>query len=75
MEIGRRIEYAVVGTRGGIADFRSTESPSRVYRTDAEVLAMQLDIDVADLVGQRFSCWVTPDEYGVLRSDFKRVEG
>jgi hypothetical protein len=35
---------------------------------------MQLEIDVADLVGQRFRCWVMPAEYGIFRGDFRRVE-
>ncbi|MGK5440777.1 hypothetical protein ACSNN7_02950 [Micromonospora sp. URMC 105] len=69
------IEYAVVGVRGGLADFRNAADPSKVHRTDAAVLAVQLEIDAADLVGQRFSCWVTPAQYGVFRSDFRRVEG
>lgn len=73
-ESGRRIEYTVVDVRGGIANFQTAADPSKVYRTDAAVLAMQLEIDAADLVGQRFNCWVTPAQYGVFRSDFRRVE-
>jgi hypothetical protein len=71
---GRRIEYAVVGVRGGIADFQPAADPSKVHRTGADTLAAQLKVDVADLVGRRFSCWVVPDRYGVVRSDFRRVE-
>ncbi|GAA4264305.1 hypothetical protein GCM10022255_116710 [Dactylosporangium darangshiense] len=73
-ETGRRIEYTVVGVRGATANFQAAANPSKVYRTDAADLAMQLEIDAADLVGQRFSCWVTPAQYGVFRSDFRRVE-
>nr|BFE56408.1 hypothetical protein GCM10020063_009340 [Dactylosporangium thailandense] len=73
-ETGRQVEYTVVGLRGGIANFQTVTDPLKVYRTDAAVLAMQLEIDVADLVGQRFRCWVTPAEHGVIRSDFRRLE-
>ena len=38
------------------------------------VLAMQLKVELTELVGQRCSCWVAPAEYGVFRSDFERVE-
>ena len=64
----------VVGLRGGIAEFQLIVKPSKIYRTDAEVLAMQLGINKADLIGQRFRYRVTPAEYGVIRSDFRRVE-
>ena len=68
---GRRIEYVVVGKRGGIAEFRESGTESRVRKTDAAMLAFNLGVDESSLPGRRFSCWVVPDEYGVTRSDFK----
>ena len=73
-EAGRRIHYVVGGVRGGIAVFHPAADPEKLHRTDAAALAMQLKVDLTELVGQRFSCWVAPAEYGVFRSDFQRVE-
>jgi hypothetical protein len=70
---GRRIEYVIVGVRGEIARYQAAADPSTVYRTVAADLATQLGIDAADLVGRRFSCWVTPAQHGVVRSDYRRV--
>jgi hypothetical protein len=66
---------AVAGLRGEIAHYQAAVDPSTVYRTVAAGLAMQLGTDAADLVGRRFSCWVTPAQYGVFRSDYRLVEG
>ncbi|MEV4818105.1 hypothetical protein [Micromonospora tulbaghiae] len=68
---GRRVDYVVVGTRGGIAEFREADTECRVRRTDAAVLALNLGVEEAGLPGRRFSCLVVPDEYGVTRSDFR----
>lgn len=73
-ETGRRIEYVIVGLRGEIAHYQAAVNPATVYRTVAAGLAMQLGIDGAELVGRRFSCWVTPAQYGVFRSDYRLVE-
>lgn len=71
--IGAEIEYQVVDLRGGIAMYQAVTGPARVYRTDAAVLAIQLAVDFADLVGLRFSCLVTPVEFGAVRSRYRRV--
>ncbi|WP_204290318.1 hypothetical protein [Micromonospora gifhornensis] len=71
--VGGRVEYVVVGKRGGIAEFREV-GDSRIRKTDAEVLAYQLGVEQSSLLGRRFSCWVEPAEYGVIRSDFQLVE-
>ncbi|MEV5628952.1 hypothetical protein [Micromonospora tulbaghiae] len=68
---GRRADYVVVGTRGGIAEFREADTESRVRRTDAAVLALNLGVEESGLPGRRFSCLVVSDEYGVTRSDFR----
>ncbi|MET9298385.1 MULTISPECIES: hypothetical protein [Micromonospora] len=68
---GRRVDYVVVGTRGGIAEFREADAESRVRRTDAAVLALNLRVEQSSLAGRRFSCLVVPDQYGVTRSDFR----
>nr|WP_221374789.1 hypothetical protein [Actinoplanes polyasparticus] len=67
---GKRVEYVVVGKRGGIADFRETDGDSKVRRTDAATLAFELGVDESALPGCRFSCWVERAEYGVIRSNF-----
>ncbi|NBE85459.1 hypothetical protein GVV04_31895 [Micromonospora sp. NEAU-HG-1] len=72
-EAGKRVEYFVVGKRGGIAEFREADVESRVRKTDAATLAFQLGVEETSLPGRRFSCWVAPDEYGVTRSDFRIV--
>ncbi|MDX5458120.1 hypothetical protein [Micromonospora tulbaghiae] len=68
---GRRVEYVVVGTRGGLAEFREADAGSRLRKTDAAVLALNLGVEESGLPGRRFSCLVVPDEYGVTRSDFR----
>lgn len=70
---GKRVEYVVVGRRGGIADFRETDGDSKVRRTDAATLAVQLGVDESALPGCRFSCWVERAEHGVIRSGYTLV--
>jgi hypothetical protein len=70
-EAGKRVEYVVVGKRGGLAEFREADVESRVRKTDAAMLAFQLGVEEVSLLGRRFSCWVAPAEYGVTRSDFR----
>ncbi|MEV7985395.1 hypothetical protein [Micromonospora sp. NPDC085948] len=70
---GERREYVVVGRRGGIVEFQRAGNADRTYRTDAEMLAIQLNIAEPRLVGVRFSCWVSPAEYGTFQSDFKLI--
>lgn len=53
---GKRVEYVVVGRRGGIAEFRETDGDSKARRTDAATLALQLGVDEPALPGCRFSC-------------------
>jgi hypothetical protein len=67
---GKRIDYVVVGRRGGIAEFREIDGDSKARRTDAATLAFQLGVDESVLPGCRFSCWVERAEYGVIRSGF-----
>jgi len=67
---GTRVEYVVVGRRGGIADFRETDADSKVRTTDAATLAYQLGVDESALLGCRFSCWVERAQYGVIRSSY-----
>jgi hypothetical protein len=68
---GRRIEYVVIGTRGELAHYQATGNPSKTFRTVAAGLAAQLGVPEPELVGSRFSYWVEPAEYGVIRSDFR----
>ena len=68
---GRRVEYIVVGQRGATASYQPVEDSSRTYKTGAAELAEQLGIEESSLVGCRFSCWVEPAEYGVIRRDFQ----
>lgn len=72
-EAGRRVEYVVVGKRGGIAEFREADGAPRVRKTDAATLAFQLGVEESSLPGRRFSCWVEPAEYGIVRSDFRLI--
>jgi hypothetical protein len=67
----KRVNYVIVGIRGGIAEFREAGCDSTVRKTDAAMLAYQLKVDQASLPGRRFSCRVEPAEYGVVRSDFE----
>ena len=71
---GNRIEYVVVRKLGGIAEFRESGVDSKVRKTDASVLGVQLGVEEEDLPGCRFSCYVEPAEYGIIRSDFKLIE-
>jgi hypothetical protein len=75
VKAGRRIEYLVVRKLGGIAEFRESGIDSRVRKTDASVLAIQLGVEEENLPGCRFSCHVEPAEYGTIRSDFRLIEG
>ncbi|MBM0279899.1 hypothetical protein [Micromonospora tarensis] len=70
---GRRIEFVVIGRRGGIADYRKADDASRSYRTDAEMLALQLGVAESTLVGRRFSCWISPAEHGTFQSDHRLI--
>ncbi|GHJ47031.1 hypothetical protein Cs7R123_43730 [Catellatospora sp. TT07R-123] len=72
---GKRVDYVVLGKRGGIAEYQGIEDRSRIYRTDAAILAVQLGIDESALIGSLFSCWVSPAEHGVIRSDFRCISG
>jgi len=72
-EDGRRVEYVVVGRRGGLAEVRQADAEARVRKTDASMLALNLGVEESTLVGRRYSCWVVPDEYGFTRSDFKLI--
>jgi len=72
-EGGRRVEYVVVGRRGGLAEVRRADAEATVRKTDASVLALNLGVEESTLVGRRYSCWVVPDEYGFTRSDYKLV--
>ncbi|MEU8311666.1 hypothetical protein [Micromonospora sp. NPDC048887] len=56
---------------GGIAEFREADAESRVRRTDAAVLALNLGVEESGLPGLRFNYLVVPGEYGVTRSDFR----
>ena len=71
---GKRVDYVVVGKRGGIAEFREAGTDSKIRKTDAAALAHQLGIEQLSLLGRRFSCWVELAEYGIVRSDFKLIE-
>jgi hypothetical protein len=71
---GKRVEYLVVGKRGGIAEFREAGIDSKVRKTDAAMLAFQLGVEPASLPECRFTCWVEPAEYGVVRSEFTLVD-
>ncbi|XEC32946.1 hypothetical protein JAO84_25050 [Streptomyces fradiae] len=68
---GSRVAYVVVELRGATAHFQAADDPGRTFKTGATDLAGQLGIDVSDLVGRSYTCWVEPTEYGVIRSDFK----
>lgn len=72
-EDGRRVEYVVVGRRGGLVEVRQADVEARIRKTDASMLALNLGVDESTLVGRRYSCWVVPDEYGFTRSDFRLV--
>jgi len=74
-QAGQRVEYVVVGIRGGIAEFREADAESRVRRTDAATLALNLRVEQSSLLGRRYSCRVEPAEHGVIRSDFRLVAG
>ncbi|BFU41827.1 hypothetical protein KRMM14A1004_00640 [Krasilnikovia sp. MM14-A1004] len=63
----------VVGKRGGIAEFREADGDPKVRKTDAAMLTLNLGVDESTLTERRFSCWVAPAEYGVVRSDFKLI--
>lgn len=67
---GKRIAYVVVELRGATAHFQATDDPGRTFRTGAADLAGQLGIEVSELLGRPYTCWVEPTEYGVIRSDF-----
>jgi len=70
---GRRVEYVVVGRRGGLVEVHQADAEGRTRKTDASMLALNLGVDESALVGRRYSCWVVPDEYGFTRSDFKLI--
>ncbi|MFI9530922.1 hypothetical protein [Micromonospora rosaria] len=72
-DVGKRVEYVVVGRRGGLAEVREKDSDSVVRRTDASMLAFNLQVEESTLLGRRYSCWVVPAEYGVIRSDFRLI--
>jgi hypothetical protein len=71
---GKRVEYVVVAKRGGIAEFREAGTDSKIRKTEASTLAFQLGVDELSLPGRRFSCWVEPAEYGIIRSDFQLID-
>jgi hypothetical protein len=74
---GKRVEYVVVGLPGGPggeAEYRELEGEAKVRKTEADVLAINLRVEASTLLGRRFSCLVTPAEYGVVRSDFRLIE-
>lgn len=70
---GRRVEYVVAGLRGAFANCQEVGNPSKTFRTMASGLAQELGVDEASIVGQHFSYWVEPAEYGVVRSDLQLV--
>ncbi|MGW6208575.1 hypothetical protein ACWF9B_33660 [Streptomyces sp. NPDC055089] len=67
---GRSVTYVVVELRGATAHFQATDDPTRTFRTGAADLAGQLGIDLSGLPGRRYTCWVEPTQYGVVRSEF-----
>ncbi|MGA4726990.1 hypothetical protein ACWEOS_13265 [Micromonospora taraxaci] len=70
---GKRVEYVVVAKRGGIVDYQPVGDAAKSHRTDAAMLAFQLGVEESSLVGRRFSCWITPAEYGTFESDFRLI--
>ncbi|MEX2985555.1 hypothetical protein [Streptomyces sp. C36] len=68
---GRRVEYVVIGLRGAFALYQAADDPSRTFKTGADVLAEQLGIDLCELPGRHYMCWMTPGEYGVIQSGFE----
>ena len=68
---GKRVEYVVVELRGATAHYRAADDPTRTFKTAADRLAKMLGIDESDLLGCRYTCWVAPAEYGVVRSEFR----
>ncbi len=59
--------------RGAIAHYQPVGDATRIFKTHAVSLADELGIEVAELIGCRYSCWVEPDPYGVTRSDFRLI--
>ena len=70
---GRRDEYVVIELRGATAHYEPVGDATRTFKTHAASLADELGIEVAELIGCRYSCWVKPDAYGVTRSDFRLI--
>ncbi|MFE9856427.1 hypothetical protein [Streptomyces sp. NPDC005780] len=67
---GKSVTYVVVELRGATAHFQATDDPTRTFRTGAADLAGQLGIGPSGLLDCRYTCWVEPTEYGVVRSEF-----
>ncbi|MDP5310148.1 MULTISPECIES: hypothetical protein [Streptomyces] len=67
---GKSVTYVVVELRGATAHFQATDDPTRTFRTGAADLAGQLGIGLSGLLDRRYTCWVEPTEYGVVRSGF-----
>ncbi|MFJ5834508.1 hypothetical protein [Streptomyces sp. NPDC093089] len=71
VEQGRCVKYVVIELRGAIAHFQDVDDSTQTDKTVAAGLAEQLGIDLAELLGCRFTCWEEPGEYGVIQSDFR----
>ncbi|MEV1054986.1 hypothetical protein E3E14_07275 [Streptomyces sp. ICN441] len=68
---GGRISYVVVEVRGATVHYQETENPGRRFQSGASDVAGNLRIDISELPGCHFTCWVEPTQYGVIRSDFQ----
>jgi hypothetical protein len=68
-----RLEFEVIGQTGQLVTVRSIDA-TKIRREPAERLGKSLGVDAELLVGTRFSCLLTPDNWGITYSDYRVVE-
>jgi hypothetical protein len=70
---GTRVEYVITGRRGDLLTVEAVNHPPQRHTEVPAILADQLGVDPATLVGRRYSCLVVTDRFGITMSDFQLI--